>query len=129
MNDSAKILPNIQIGPGIIDSPGSGSNPPRNSTEATADITTMPPYSDSRKKANFRPVYSVYAPKMISESATGMSNGGRVSSATAAIIHTMNSGNSGITYQIFSCASVMPTSDRVPASITAAAAASTSGSS
>ena len=66
---------------------------------------------------------------MISESATGMSNGGRVSSATAAIMNTMNSGNSGITYQMFCCASTMPTSDSVPASITAAAAASTSGSS
>ena len=50
----------------------------------------MPPYSDSRKKANFSPVYSVYAPKMISESAIGMSNGGRVSSATAAIMKITN---------------------------------------
>jgi hypothetical protein len=70
--------------------PGSGWNPPRYSTDAIADITTMPPYSARRKKANFSPVYSVYAPKMISESATGMSNGGRVNSATAAIMKITN---------------------------------------
>jgi hypothetical protein len=72
------------------DSPPSGWNPPRYSTAAIADITTIPPYSASRKNANFSPVYSVYAPKMISESATGMSKGGRVSSATAAIMKITN---------------------------------------
>src|SRR4029079_8027823 len=95
----------------------------------TADITTMPPYSDRRKNANFRPVYSVYAPKMISESATGMSNGGRVSSATADIMNTMNSGNSGTMYHTVRCASTRPIIDVEAASMTAAAAASTSGSS
>ena len=74
----------------MIAKPGSGWYPPRYSTDATADITTMPPYSDSRKNANFNPVYSVYAPKMISESAIGISNGGRVSSATAAIMKITN---------------------------------------
>ena len=96
---------------------------------AIPDITTIPPYSESRKNANLRPVYSVYAPKMISESATGMSNGGRVSSATDDIMKTTNSGASGTTYHRSCCASTMPRSDIVPASITTAAAASTSGSS
>ena len=44
----------------------------------------MPAYSASRNSANRSPVYSVYGPKMISESATGMSNGGRCSSASPA---------------------------------------------
>src|SRR6478735_9283903 len=89
-NDSAKILPNVQKIPGMNAKPGSGWYPPRYSTAATADITTMPPYSESRKNANFSPVYSVYAPKMISESAMGMSKGGRVSSARDEIMNTRN---------------------------------------
>src|SRR6476620_714952 len=98
-NDSAKILPNVQKIPWMNAKPGSGWYPPSYSTEATADITTMPPYSDSRKKANFSPVYSVYAPKMISESATGMSNGGRVSSATDAVMKIRNMTGWVNTYQ------------------------------
>ena len=57
---------------------------------------------------------------MISESATGMSNGGRVSSATDAIMNTMNSGNSGIAYHSPCCASMMAIREVDAASITAA---------
>src|SRR5207244_11996110 len=83
-NDSAPIFPAIQMGAGMNDRPGIGRYPPRNSTDAIALNATIPPYSASRKNANFSPVYSVIAPKMISESAIGMSNGGRVSSASDA---------------------------------------------
>src|SRR5512132_1703570 len=125
-NERPPIFASIHSGSGI---PRNPRYPPRNSTDAIAARTTMPAYSDNRKNANFRPVYSVSAPKMISESATGMSNGGRDSSATAAIMNTMNSGNSGIAYQIVRWDSTMPIIDVVPASMTTAAPASTSGSS
>ena len=64
-----------------------------------ADRATIPPYSASRKNAKRRPVYSVYAPKMISESATGMSKGGRVSSARDATMKMPNPTIWGNTYQ------------------------------
>ena len=68
---------------------------------------------------------------MISESATGMSNGGRVSSASDAIMKMMKpSGCQGRTmFHMPRCDSTIPTSDSVPDCITMAAAASTSGSS
>jgi hypothetical protein len=62
--------------------------PPRNRVAAIADCDTIPAYSVSRKNANRSPVYSVRWPKTSSESATGMSNGGRVSSAKLAIKKT-----------------------------------------
>ena len=74
-------------------------------------------------------MYSVYAPKMISESAIGMSKGGRVSSASAAIMKMAAPSGCVSTYQYRCCASAMPTSDSVPACITTATAASTIGSS
>ena len=52
---------------------------------AIAACDTIPAYSVSRKKANRSPVYSVRWPNTSSESATGMSNGGLVSSASAAV--------------------------------------------
>ena len=55
--------------------------PPSQSVAKSSDITTMPAYSASRKKAKRSPVYSVQAPMTSSASATGMSNGGRCSSA------------------------------------------------
>ena len=94
--ESAPIFPAIHSGAGMNDRSEIGRYPPRNSTLAIADNATMPPYSASRKNANFRPVYSVMAPKMISESATGMSNGGRDSSAsddTTKIANPMACGN------------------------------------
>ena len=57
-NDSAPIFANIQMGPGS-GIPGKPWYPPRKSTAATPESATMPPYSASRKNANFRPVYSV----------------------------------------------------------------------
>ena len=66
---------------------------------------------------------------MISESATGMSNGGRVSSASEAVRKMRNPIGCEKTNQYFSCASTIPTIESVSACITIAAAPSTSGSS
>ena len=67
---------------------------------------------------------------MISESATGMSNGGRVSSASDGRSRKMKKPiGCEKTNQYRSCASTMPIIESVPACITTAAAPSTSGSS
>jgi hypothetical protein len=66
---------------------------------------------------------------MISESAIGMSNGGRWSSANAAIMKITNPGSCGITNHRSCCASTIPIIESVPACITMAAAAITRGSS
>ena len=66
---------------------------------------------------------------MISESAIGMSNGGRVSSASEATRKITNPTGWLITYQYCSWASTIPIIESVPACITTAAAPSTSGSS
>ena len=66
---------------------------------------------------------------MISESATGMSNGGRVSSASEATRKMTNPTGCVSANQYLSCASTIPIIESVPACITIAAAASTSGSS
>src|SRR5205809_367027 len=58
--------------------------PPRNSTVVKEQSSTSPEDSDSRERANRRRVYSVKAPKMIPETATGMSKGDRGSSASQA---------------------------------------------
>src|SRR5688572_8281577 len=97
-------------------------------TDISADMTTMPAYSERRKSPKRRPVYSVMWPKMISESATGMSNGGRLSSASAAVKNTMMPGPRTTSHH-HSHASAMPVSDIVPASMTTLEAQSTSGSS
>src|SRR6266511_5335459 len=89
-NESRPILADNQMKPGMASRNGTAWYPPRNRTLAMAENATMPAYSDRRKKANFSPVYSVYAPKMISESAMGMSKGGRVSSASEAIMKIKN---------------------------------------
>ncbi len=59
----------------------------------------------------------------------GMSNGGRISSATVAIMKITNPTGWVRTYQKLCWASVIPTSESVPACITTAAADRISGSS
>src|SRR5918992_2918972 len=69
---------------------------------------------------------------MISDSATGMSNGTRVISATAPVVNTRNAASPMPGGQIANgqlCASTMSTSESEPASIATDAAASTIGSS
>ena len=65
---------------------------------------------------------------MISESATGMSNGGRCSSASPATKNTTAPGSCQSSHH-GSHASTMPGSDSVPAAIATDAAASMNGSS
>src|SRR5262249_10149426 len=62
--------------------------PARNSTATSAESSTMPAYSASRNNANRRPVYSVYGPTTSSESASGMSNGGPLSSPNPPVTKT-----------------------------------------
>src|SRR3954468_24255808 len=89
MTTNAKIitLTSVHSQPSWVSSTGP-FQPPRNSTVVSADNTTIPAYSASRKKANRSPAYSVYGPKMTSLSATGMSNGGRRSSGRPAAENT-----------------------------------------
>src|SRR5918997_6217911 len=78
------------------------------------------------------PEYSVNGPVMISDSATGMSNGTRVISATAPTLNTRNAASpipGGQMANGQSWASTMSTSESDPASIATEAAASTMGSS
>src|SRR3954453_17546171 len=65
---------------------------------------------------------------MISASATGMSNGGRCSSASPATKNTASAGSCHSSHH-GSHAATMPASDTVPAAIATETAASTSGSS
>ena len=88
----------------------------------------MPAYSASRNSAKRRPVYSVYAPKMISESATGMSKGGRWSSARPATKKTRAPTICQGSHH-HSKASRMPGSETVPAAMATEAAVSSIGSS
>src|SRR6266550_9063972 len=81
---SAPIFAISQNGSGMNPNNGRGLYPPRKSTLAMAEKAMMPAYSDSSSRPNFMPVYSVYAPKMISDSAIGMSKGVRFSSASVA---------------------------------------------
>src|SRR4051812_35312054 len=88
----------------------------------------MPTYSASMNRANRMPVYSVIGPMMISDSAIGMSNGGRRSSASPATKKTTPPMNCQGSHH--HChASTMPVIDSVPAAIATEEAASTSGSS
>src|SRR5690606_39542998 len=85
-------------------------------------------YSASMKSAKRMPVYSVIGPMMISDSAIGMSNGGRRSSASPATKNTTPPmACHGSHHHCH--ASTMPGSDSVPAAIATEEAASTSGSS
>ena len=51
---------------------------------ATAEMTTMLPYSPRKKRAKRMPLYSVWKPATSSLSASGRSNGLRLVSATPA---------------------------------------------
>src|SRR5690606_22363052 len=102
--------------------------PPRNRTVVSAHSTTIPAYSDRRNSAKRSPPYSVYGPKISSESATGMSNGGRRSSARPATKNTTPpTACHGSHHQRHS--STTPVSDSVPAAIATDDAANTIGSS
>ena len=59
--------------------------PPRNSTEATAEMTNISVYSAMKNMAKKNPLYSVWNPATSSLSASGMSKGVRLHSARPAV--------------------------------------------
>src|SRR5438876_1073140 len=59
--------------------------PPKNMIVATAAIPNISPYSPSWNRANRMPVYSAKYPATSSDSASGKSNGTRLTSAVAAV--------------------------------------------
>src|SRR5687767_1218456 len=80
-----------QIHDGTTFRNGSGAvQPPRNSVTAKALIANKPRYSPRKKSAYLKPEYSVRKPAMISDSASGRSNGARFVSAHAEIMKKMN---------------------------------------
>src|SRR3954451_1578694 len=125
-SDTSATFRIVQIQP--IDSGPGPLQPPRNSTVVSPASTTIPAYSASRNIANRSPVYSVYGPKMTSESATGMSNGGRCSSASPAMKNTSSPGSCQSNHQGFQAAAI-PLRLSVPAATATLAADSTNGSS
>src|SRR5688572_25715717 len=83
---SASVLTRNQAQLGTIESQGSGAAPPpRNSAEARRQASSMYAYSARKKSENFMPEYSVWKPATSSDSASGMSKGMRLVSATEAI--------------------------------------------
>src|SRR5437016_4119456 len=76
-------------------SPGHGdSQPPRNMTDASAEIRIMFMYSARKNTANATPEYSTWKPATISDSPSATSNGWRFVAATPEMKYTTNSGNS-----------------------------------
>src|ERR1043166_5036878 len=59
-----------------------GSHPPRNSVVTTDETTIMFAYSARKKSAKRMPLYSVWNPPVSSCSASAMSNGARLVSAS-----------------------------------------------
>jgi len=60
-------------------------HPPRKTMEIMADTINMLPYSARKMTANFMPEYSVKYPATSSDSASGISNGARFTSARDAM--------------------------------------------
>src|SRR5687767_12282247 len=63
-----------------------GSQPPKNNVIPRLLIANRPRYSPRKNKAYLKPEYSVRYPAMISDSASGISNGVRFDSAAAAMM-------------------------------------------
>src|SRR2546430_233954 len=107
--------------------------PPKNIIVATAAIPNISPYSPNWNRANRMPVYSAKYPATSSDSASGKSNGTRLTSAVAAVrkVRLARSPNGSPNHPIgegslninqlpcLTCASTMPTVDRAPATIAA----------
>src|SRR6478752_4259090 len=124
---STAVLSSVQTQPSPS-APNGPCQPPRKRTVVSPHSTTIPAYSASRNSAKRRPVYSVYAPKMISASATGMSKGGRWSSASPATKNTTRPGSCQSNHHGVQAAA-MAASEMLPAPIAVDTAASTKGSS
>src|SRR5690606_22989344 len=101
----------IQIRPlstgGPMSQPNGASQPPKNSTGISTDISSMPMYSPTKNRPNFMPEYSVLKPEMISDSPSARSKGQRFVSASAATMNTMQPKNCGMMNHWSSCASTI----------------------
>src|SRR5579875_33706 len=87
MNTTKQNLSANQTDPGIKFRNLNGDiQPPRNSTVMSADMANRYTYSASIKKAQRKPVYSVWYPATSSDSDSGRSNGVRLNSAVEAMM-------------------------------------------
>ena len=73
------------IGPSCWRTGRGAIHPPRKSTEATTETTNISVYSARKNMAKKKPLYSVWKPATSSLSASGMSNGVRLHSASPAV--------------------------------------------
>src|SRR5919199_5076599 len=97
-----KVLMPSQIQPGIQLNGAKSSGdaqPPRNISEARAEIRIMFAYSARKNMANDMPEYSTMCPATISDSPSTTSNGWRLVSAMPEITYTKNMGSSGSQFQ------------------------------
>src|ERR1700733_8974511 len=111
-------LAKSQNGPGIQvnGSSGIGDNqPPRKRMLVVALIRIMLPYSPRKKSPKLIAEYSTKYPATSVASSSGMSKGGRLVSARADTKNTTNIGSSGITYQMWRCASTIAVRFKEPA--------------
>src|SRR5690606_20641388 len=101
----------IQIRPlstgGPMSQPNGASQPPKNSTGMSMDISSMPMYSPTKNRPNFMPEYSVLKPEMISDSLSARSKGQRLVSARPATTKTTKPMNCGKMNQPSSWASTI----------------------
>src|SRR5580698_2947168 len=97
-----------QIGPGMNESPYTGSQPPRNSTVISAQSIMTLMYSPRKNSRNGVDEYSTMKPATSSDSASSRSNGGRCVSASDEMKKITNIGNSIVNAnQQCSCACTM----------------------
>src|SRR5436190_8515346 len=88
---SAENFRKNQIHEGMMSRNGRGGvQPPRKSVTVSPVMANRPRYSPRKKSAYLKPEYSVRYPAMISDSASGKSNGARFVSAHAEIIKKTN---------------------------------------
>src|SRR5262245_55921628 len=89
-----------------------GANqPPRNKVMPSPHKAKRPRYSPRKNSANLKPEYSVKYPAMISDSASGRSNGARFASAAAAIRNRMNPKTPHGVKRFHACNPAIPAAD------------------
>ena len=89
------------------------SHPPKKSVASSAEAVTTCAYSAMKNIENFMAEYSVWYPVISSDSASGMSKGSRLVSASAEIRKKMKASDSGKTNHIPSCCCRQTVSVRV----------------
>src|SRR5690606_37216775 len=103
-----------QTAPGIKSKKRTGFQPPKNRTVVNAAIANIYTYSASIKNAQRNPEYSIWKPATISDSASGKSNGTRLSSATDAMKKTIKAIGCAKINQTLSCASTISKRFKLP---------------